>query len=128
MRNEMSEENFLRAVAFLKEKLYAHSDSISMDQYSHLFSIDKNRMIIISALEYASDANANPNNITEMDALIEAVGNKIDTMQDEYNKNAACYTPDKEKQMETMLRDLQIVHFGLIAVFGCSMTKYEEEK
>lgn len=112
----MSEENFLRAVAFLKEKLNAHSDRISIDQYSHLFSIDKNRMIIISALEYASDANVNPNNIAEMDVLIEVVGNKIDTLQAEYDKDVSCYTQDKKKQMETMLRDLQIVHFGLIAV------------
>lgn len=116
MRNEMSEENFLRAVAFLKEKLNAHSDSISIDQYSHLFSIDKNRMIIISALEYASDANVKPDNIAEMDALIESVGNKVDALQAEYDKHVSCYAPDKKKQMETMLRDLQIVHFGLIAV------------
>lgn len=116
MKNEFNEENILSVVAFLKDKLNAHSDSISIEQFDYLFRIDKNKTIIASALEYASDVNVMLDDIAEMDALIESVGNKIDTLQADYDRNVSFSTSDKKEQMENVLRDLQIVHFGLIAV------------
>lgn len=115
MRKNIDNIDLEEATAFLKDKLNAHSDSISIEQFDYLFRIDKNKIIISSALEYASDANVNPDNIAEIDALIDFVGNKIDALQADYDKYLSCYIPNKKKQMEYMLRDLQIVHFGLIA-------------
>ena len=109
MRNSL-DENLLDVMAeFLKNKLSEHSDSISIEDFQYLFGIDKNKVLIKSALEYANDANVKVENIAELNSLIEKVGNKIDQIQSEYNIA-------KNGKLAIILRDLQMIHFGLIGI------------
>lgn len=116
MRKELNDIALKEATTFLEEKLSSHSDRIPVEQFRYLYEIDKNCQLITNALEYAKDCNIDIDDVHGVDALVELVGKKIDLLQEEYDLKVTSYRREKKEQIEIMLRDLQIVHFGLIGL------------
>lgn len=107
------------AMIFLGTKLNEFSDKISIERFNDLYKIDKYGKMIASAMEYAKDLNVDIENANALDDLIVSVGGKIDEIQ--YVLNRSKEEADECEKLKIILRDLQIVHFGLIGLLLVKM-------
>ena len=113
-------------MAFLETKLSEFSDKISIERFGHLYRIDKYGKMIASAIEYAKDLDVDIENTNALDDLIVSVGGKIDEIQ--YVLNQSKEETDECEKLKIILRDLQIVHFGLIGILLVKMEFVDVDK
>ena len=111
---------------FLETKLSEFSDKISIERFNDLYRIDKYGKMIASAIEYAKDLNVDIENTNALNDLIVSVGGKIDEIQ--YVLNQSKEETDECEMLKIILRDLQIVHFGLIGILLVKMEFVDVDK
>lgn len=114
------------AMIFLETKLSEFSDKISIERFNDLYRIDKYGKMIASAIEYAKDLNVDIENTHALNDLIVSVGGKIDEIL--YVLNQSKEETDECEKLKIILRDLQIVHFGLIGILLVKMEFVDVDK
>lgn len=107
------------AMLFLEMKLSEFSDKISIEWFNDLFKIDKHGKMLVSAIEYAKDMNVDIEDTNALDALISSVGKRIDNIQHVLDQTKE--ETDEWEKWKIVLRDLHIVHFGLIGILLVKM-------
>lgn len=107
------------AMIFLETKLNEFPNKISIERFNDLFKIDKHGKMLLSAIEYAKDMNVDIEDTNAINDLIASVGGEIDKIQ--YVLNQSKEVTEERERSKIILRDLHIVHFGLIGILLVKM-------